>query len=151
MIAWQCSIKKVFLKISQDSQAKTMCRSLFFNEIAELSPATINKRFWRWCFSVKSAKFLKTDILKDTSGGCFCIFICLVRQKKAILTKSLQVCKSLINIYLNANFYFWMMRVFWLLGLWIIPFWYFVSVILTQTLKSLKFNIINELQGTFEW
>ena len=33
---WRCSVKKVFLKVSQNSKGKHLCRSLFFNKVAEL-------------------------------------------------------------------------------------------------------------------
>ena len=33
---WRCSVKKVFLKVSQNSKGKYLCRSLFFNKVAEL-------------------------------------------------------------------------------------------------------------------
>ena len=35
-VVWRCSAKKVFLKISQNSQENT-CASLFFNKVAGLS------------------------------------------------------------------------------------------------------------------
>ena len=35
--AWRCSVKKVFLKISQNLQGKHLYRILFFNKVAGLS------------------------------------------------------------------------------------------------------------------
>ena len=54
-VARTCSVKKVFLKISQNSQENT-CASLFFN----LSFFILKKRLQRSCFPVNFAKFLKT-------------------------------------------------------------------------------------------
>ena len=36
----RCSVKKVFLKISQNSLEKHVCQSLFFNKVAGLRPTT---------------------------------------------------------------------------------------------------------------
>ena len=33
-VARRCSVEKVFLEISQNSQEKHMCQSLFFNKVA---------------------------------------------------------------------------------------------------------------------
>ena len=56
----RCSVKKIFLKILQNSQEKNMCRSLFFNKIADLRPATLLKRdSWHMSF----AKFVRTPFL----------------------------------------------------------------------------------------
>ena len=55
----RCSVKKVFLKISQNSQENT-CARVFFNKGAGLRPATLFKKgLWHRCFSVNFAKFLK--------------------------------------------------------------------------------------------
>ena len=59
------SLKKVFLKISQNSQENTFAR---------VSPATLlKKRLWRRCFPVNFVEFLRTLFLYNTSGGCFCL------------------------------------------------------------------------------
>ena len=41
-VVWRCSVKKVFLEISQNSQKNT-CASLFFNKVAG-RPATLLKK-----------------------------------------------------------------------------------------------------------
>ena len=54
--ARMCSVKKVFLKISQNSQENTLVRILF-----SFRPATLlNKRLWHRCFTRNFAKFLRT-------------------------------------------------------------------------------------------
>ena len=46
-----------------------MCQILFFNTVADLSPATLlKKRLWHRCFPVNFAKFLRTPFRKNTSG-----------------------------------------------------------------------------------
>ena len=53
---------------------KHLCRSLFFNKVAGLRPASLlKKRLQHRCFPVKFAKFLKTPFLQSIPGGCFCI------------------------------------------------------------------------------
>ena len=47
-----CTVKNVFLKISQNSQDNT----------------------WHRCFPVNFAKFLRRPFLQNTSCGCFCYF-----------------------------------------------------------------------------
>ena len=48
---------------------KHLCKSLLFNKVACLKPATLLKRrLWHRCFPVNFAKFLRTPFLKNTSG-----------------------------------------------------------------------------------
>ena len=61
----RCSVKKVFLKISQNSH---LCHSPFFNKVADLKSANLLKRrLWHSCFIVNFASFLRTPILQNTS------------------------------------------------------------------------------------
>ena len=58
----RCSVKKVFLEISQNSQKSR----LFFNKVARLRPATLLKKsLWHRCFSVNFAKFLRTAFFAE--------------------------------------------------------------------------------------
>ena len=51
----RCSVKKVFLKIVQNSQGNTCAR------VSGLRPATLfKKRLWHRCFPMNFAKFLRT-------------------------------------------------------------------------------------------
>ena len=59
VVARWCSVKKVFLEISRNSQEST-CARVFFNKDAGL---------WHRCFPVNFAKFLRTPFLQNTSGG----------------------------------------------------------------------------------
>ena len=63
----RCSLKKGFLKISQNSQEK----SLFFNKVAGLRPVTLLKKTpWQKCFPVNFLKFFfqksSCEIFKST-------------------------------------------------------------------------------------
>ena len=55
----RCSIKKVFLEISQNSQENICARDLKKN---------LKKNLWHRCFPVNFAKFLRTPFLQSTSG-----------------------------------------------------------------------------------
>ena len=57
----RCSVKKLFLEISQNSQGKHLCQRLFFNKVAGLRLATLFKKSVRHrCFPVNFVKFLRT-------------------------------------------------------------------------------------------
>ena len=56
----RCSVKNMFLKISQNSQ-KNSCVRVFFNKVAVLRSATLlKKRLWHRCSLVSFARFLRT-------------------------------------------------------------------------------------------
>ena len=57
-VARSCSLKKVFLKIPQNSQES----GLFFNS------NFIKKEIWHRCFPVNFVKFLRTPFLENSSG-----------------------------------------------------------------------------------
>ena len=56
----RCSIKKVFLRISQNSQ-ENFCVKISFLVKLQAEPATLLKRIlWHRCYAVNFAKFLRT-------------------------------------------------------------------------------------------
>ena len=68
------SIGKGILKKFAKCTEKHLCQSLFFNIVAGQPATLLNKRFWHRCFLLNFAKFLRTSILQNNSGGCFCKF-----------------------------------------------------------------------------
>ena len=58
VVVWRCSIEKVFLEISQNSQENTCARASFLIKLQALALAL-------------AEKFLRTLFLQNTSGGCF--------------------------------------------------------------------------------
>ena len=59
---------------------KHLYQSFFFNKVTGLGQGPgkskglqlyLKKRLWHRCFPVNFVKFLRTPILKNTSGGCF--------------------------------------------------------------------------------
>ena len=64
----RCFIKKLFLKILQNSQEKTCARVSFWYS-CRLNPATLlKKRLQHRCFCVNFIKYLITHFLQNTSG-----------------------------------------------------------------------------------
>ena len=60
-----CSVKKVFLEISQNSR-ENACARACFNKVAGLRPATLlKKRLWHRRFPVNFGKFLRTPFLTE--------------------------------------------------------------------------------------
>ena len=60
-VAMRCSVKKVFLEISQNSQENTCAKV-----------SLLKRRFWHRCFPVNFVKFLEHLFLRNAFGGCFC-------------------------------------------------------------------------------
>ena len=61
----RCSVKKLFLKISQNSLENTCARVSF-----------LNKRLWHRCFPVSFANILRTSFLQNTSERLLLNFKC---------------------------------------------------------------------------
>ena len=71
----RCSIKKGFLKISQNSQENTCARVSYLIKL-QAPPATLLKKtLWHRCFPVNFAKFLRTLFLQNTSGQLLLIIL----------------------------------------------------------------------------
>ena len=69
-------MKKGVLKNFAKFTGKHLRQSLFFNKVAGPMPASLlQKRLWHRCFPVNFAKFLRTPFLKNTSGGCFWLYM----------------------------------------------------------------------------
>ena len=63
-VVQKCSVKKVFLEISEHSQENTCARVSFFKKVAGLVLC------YR-CFPRNSTKFLRTPFYKTPQGDCF--------------------------------------------------------------------------------
>ena len=62
VLARRCSIKKMFLEISQNSQENTCARVSF---LIKLRATLLKKRLWHRCFPLNFAKFLRTLFLTE--------------------------------------------------------------------------------------
>ena len=64
-VAQRCSVKKVFLEISRNSQENTCVRVSFSIKLQAEVCNFIKKRLWYRCFPVKFVKFPRTPFLKE--------------------------------------------------------------------------------------
>ena len=65
-VVQRCSVKKVFLKISQNSQKNTCAKVSFLIKLRNLRPATLlKKRLWHRCFPVNFVKFPRTPFFTE--------------------------------------------------------------------------------------
>ena len=65
-VAQRCSVKKVFLEISQNLPENTCARGVGFNKIVGLRPATLFKMTLHRCFPVNFMKFLRTPFYRTS-------------------------------------------------------------------------------------
>ena len=92
-VVQRCSVKKVFLKISQNPQESNCARVYFLIKLqtSDLRPATLlKKRLWPRCFPVNFAKFVGSLLLKSTSAGCFCTVLIKNISDKYCFVKSMR-------------------------------------------------------------
>ena len=84
-VVQSCSVKNVFVEISQNSQENTWARVSFL--ITLQAPATLlKKRLWLRCFPMHFVKFLRVPYLENTSGGSFYWRISNLTLKKRKVT-----------------------------------------------------------------
>ena len=95
------SIKKVFVKISKNSQESTGARASF-KWSCRLKPATLfKKRLWHKCFPVKFTKFLGTPFLQNTSGRLLMFQQKIIHWTHQFTTKNLKKDKKKLIWILN--------------------------------------------------
>ena len=102
-------ISRNFIKLTE----KYLCRSLFFNKVADLSPATLlKKRLWHRCFPINFAKFLRTLFLWNTSGGCFCFldFITSITPSSIFFTTSTDIIYFLNNPFHATSLFIYLLK-----------------------------------------
>ena len=90
---WRCSIKKVFLEISQNSQENTSTRVSFLS-------CRPKKRLWYTGFPVNFVKFLRTPILQNTSGRLL-LYSLILKSWKVISWNCVLQIWSLKDIHLK--------------------------------------------------
>ena len=67
-VVQRCSVKKVFLEISKNSQENTCPRVSFLIKLQARPATLLKKRLWHRCFPVNFARFLRIPFLQNTSG-----------------------------------------------------------------------------------
>ena len=105
VVARRCSVKKVFLEISQNSLENTNSRVSF---LMRLRPATLlKKRLWHRFIPMNLAKFLRTPFLTEylvTASDCFWLYFKLKQnfQKKCIYWQKSVLCD--IQFFIHSLF-----------------------------------------------
>ena len=100
-VAQKCSVKKVFLEISQNSQ-ENLCQSPFFNKVTGLRPATLLKETLaqvfscEFCENSKNIFLHKTSLVAASETSCSQKIVFTIFLKKIILPMS--------NIYMYNVF-----------------------------------------------
>ena len=82
-VAQRCSVKKVFLEISQSLHENTCARAPFLIKCRPQACSFIKKRFWHRCFPVNFVKFLRIHfliehlrwLLLEQIQKIFCLFL----------------------------------------------------------------------------
>ena len=65
-IVQRCSVKRVFLEISQNLQENTCARASFLIKLRASGTGTgVSKRLWHRCFPVNFVKFLRTPFFTE--------------------------------------------------------------------------------------
>ena len=64
-VVQRCSVKKVFLELSQNSQENSFARAPFLIKLQAETSNFIKKRLWDRCFPVNLVKLLKTPFLRE--------------------------------------------------------------------------------------
>ena len=61
IVVWRCYLKNGVLENFTKFTAKHLCQSLFFNQVADVKPSVLLKKWlWRRCFSVNFMTLLRT-------------------------------------------------------------------------------------------
>ena len=96
----RCSSKQVFLKSFAIFTGKHLCWSLFFNTFASLRPATLLKKTPT---PVNIANILRTSLLQNTSGGCFCFWNFCKPRKSSWVISRVKLLSSLLIFSILKN------------------------------------------------
>ena len=62
----RCSVKKVFIEMSENSQENTCARVSFLIKLPARLETLLKKRLWQSRFPVNFEKFLRTPFLQNT-------------------------------------------------------------------------------------
>ena len=81
-----CSVEKLFLKISQNSQKNTCATVSFLNKVVRLRLTTLSKkRLWHRCFPVNFDKFLRTPFFTEHLWWLYLSAKSLINTKTAAI------------------------------------------------------------------
>ena len=118
-VAQKCSVKKVFLEISQNSQENNRGQSLSCNKVAGPAcnfikketlarPSTLlKKRLWHRCFPVNFEKFLRTPFLIEHLWWLLLLLLCFAVHME-LLYLLIYFCVSSRVIILQLYLFFYL-------------------------------------------
>ena len=95
----RCSVKKMFLGISQNSQENTCARVSILIKLQACN-FILKYRLWHRCFPVNFVKFLRTPFLQNTSGR-----LLLKISQTVIRTWVLLCIPKKLKVNINSNDY----------------------------------------------
>ena len=94
----RCSLKKLFLEISQNSQENTCARVSFLIKLHGLAcNLFIKKETLAQVLSVNFVKFLRTPFLQNTSGGCSVSYTIHSARSLYMLMSTSEPCHSVLK------------------------------------------------------
>ena len=114
-VVQRCSVKKVFLEISRNSQENTCARV----SLLQAAPAALlKKRLWHSCFPVNSAKFLRTPLFTEHLWWLLLelhlqMFFFIIMKKISFRVVLLNLNLLSIDIILMIHFYFFARNITW--------------------------------------
>ena len=73
-VVQRCSVKKLFLEISQNSQKNTCARVSFLIKLQARPVTLLKKRLWHRCFPVNFMKFLRAPFSQNTSWRLLLVY-----------------------------------------------------------------------------
>ena len=95
-VVQKCSVKKVFLEISQNSHEITCARVSFLIKLQVWSATLLKKRLWHRCFPVNFVKFLRTPFFIEHLWWLLLLYPVLVLKNS--LKGSLLPCDDNLEI-----------------------------------------------------
>ena len=93
-VVQMCSVKKLFLEISQNSQENTCTR---FSFLIKLQVSFLINRLCHRCFPVNFEKFLRTSLLQNTSG------LQLIKKEALEQVFSCEFCEILRTLFVTEH------------------------------------------------
>ena len=105
------SMQKNVLTNFTKFRGKHLRKSLFFNKVTGLRPATsLKKRLWHRCFSVNFVKFLRTPFYRTPLDDCFLIFWYFQKIPEIPFVSHQKDWKIWQKVHLFYEFYFQIWR-----------------------------------------
>ena len=103
-VFWRCSVEKVFIEVSQNSQENTCARVSFLIKLQASLQLYEKKSLWHRCFPVNFAKFRRTSFFTECKISHICC--CGFNSLKSFINFSLPNLLKSLFYYLFFDFHF---------------------------------------------